>query len=65
MSVPINEHDYDRFLKLANLLSKTEGEISIYIGDNGYVSLELKTKSADVNAVREIIGAKSPVNLGL
>jgi hypothetical protein len=57
MSVPLNKQDYERFLKLAEaIMQHGQGEISIYTGASGYVSLEIKTANLPLPISNEIFG---------
>ena len=62
MSVPLNQNDYERFLKLAAAIMEAgQGEISIYTGHehrNGgvYASIEMKTSHLSARKMEEIFG---------
>ena len=59
MSVPLNKQDYKRFIELAEaIMQHGEGEISIYTGDSGYVSLEMKTHSLPKVTLHQIFGVE-------
>ena len=57
MSVPLNQQDYERFKKLAEaIMQHGQGAISIYTGDKGYVSIEMKTNDLSLDTLNEIFG---------
>jgi hypothetical protein len=67
MSVPINQQDYERFLKLAAAIKEVGiGEISIYTGHqrdrNGggcYAHIELSTSALPAGKLEEIFKCAS------
>ena len=71
MSVPLNQQDYDRFVKLAAAIMECgEGEISIYTShdqkDKGcYASIEMRASSLPAAKLEEIFNCaplpKAPV----
>jgi len=60
MSVPLNQQDYERFVKLAAAIMEAgKGEISIYTGHdhkNGgcYASIEMRSSSVSAEKMEEI-----------
>lgn len=56
MSVPFNEQDYKRLLKLAELIrnKSNNAEINVYISE-GYVSLEMRGRDIPVKDIKAIV----------
>jgi len=57
MSIPVNDLDYVRLLKLARLIKdrgSDRSEMSIYVScDGGYASIEMRGHGLPVEALRE------------
>ena len=62
MSVPLNQNDYERFVKLAAaIMAAGDGKISIYTGSDTkdgtcYANIEMSTSKLDPKALEEIFG---------